>query len=336
MAWAQWQWTQHRLPAGLPWMLAGILLAAIGTILFRTSSPETAGGPRAAPQLSSEALFLVAVTLAAGLIRFVALDHLPPGGFFDEVQDHLVAEGILHGDRPVFIADYTQMPALFFYFLAGAIKVMGRGLTTVRGVSALFGTLTIPAFYLIARRTFVWPVAAATTILLAASRWHVTFSRVGFVTIVGPFFELLAIWCLWRGMESRKTVFYVLLGIVTGIGLQCYYSFNLFPAVLAVAAVSFAFRNGWRRFGQELLPIVRGLALAVLITVVLMIPIIRFAVKNPQVFFQRSSTVAIWNPAHHLPWPGILWQNIETHLLMFQFRGDANPRHNIAEVPILN
>src|SRR5262249_20302940 len=169
MAWAQWQWTQHRLPAGLPWMLAGILLAAIGTILFRTSSPETAGGPRAAPQLSSEALFLVAVTLAAGLIRFVALDHLPPGGFFDEVQDHLVAEGILHGDRPVFIADYTQMPALFFYFLAGAIKVMGRGLTTVRGVSALFGTLTIPAFYLIARRTFVWPVAAATTILLAAS-----------------------------------------------------------------------------------------------------------------------------------------------------------------------
>src|SRR5262249_23555843 len=104
----------------------------------------------------------------------------------------------------------------------------------------------------------------------------------------------------------------------------------------AVAAVSFAFRNGWRRFGQELLPIVRGLALAVLITVVLMIPIIRFAVKNPQVFFQRSSTVAIWNPAHHLPWPGILWQNIETHLLMFQFRGDANPRHNIAEVPIRN
>ena len=42
------------------------------------------------------------------------IDHIPPGGFFDEIQNHMVAEGILHGNRPVFIADWTKMPALLF------------------------------------------------------------------------------------------------------------------------------------------------------------------------------------------------------------------------------
>jgi hypothetical protein len=74
----------------------------------------------------------------------------------------------------------------------------------------------------------------------------------------------------------------------------------------------------------------------VLVAGVLLVPLVRFASRNPQVFFQRSKDVAIWNPAHHLPWPGALWTNTVTHLLMFNFQGDANPRHNIPDAPLLN
>jgi hypothetical protein len=335
IAYAQWCWTGWRLSAGLLPLVFGIFFVAISCEprLLDPGSPEAAPWR---PSWLAEVVFLAAVVVAAGCVRFIGLDHIPPGGFFDEIQNHMVAENILKGDRPVFIAAFTQMPALFFYVLAAAIAVAGKGLTTVRGLSALFGTLTIPAFYVLARRTFAWPVAAATTILLACSRWHVTFSRVGFVTILGPLLEVLAILILWKAMETRRRLFFLLFGAVVGIGLQTYYSFNLFPAVLAVATVTFAARRGWRSFREELVPILRGLAWSVLVTVVLLLPLARFAVRQPKVFFQRSNEVAIWNPAHGLPWPGALWQNAETNLLMFNFRGDYNPRHNIPDMPMLN
>jgi hypothetical protein len=335
VAYAQWCWTKLRLTAGLFPMLLGIYLVALSsTPRFRDpGSPESP--PRRRLTLA-EACFLLALTAAAGSVRLFGLDHIPPGGFFDEVQNHLVAEGILKGDRPIFVEGVSQMPALFFYFLAGAIAVAGKGLTTVRGLSALFGTLTVPAFYLIARRAFAWPVAAAAAILLAGSRWHVTFSRFGMVTILGPFFEILAILCLWKALETRRRLFFLLLGVVVGVGLQTYYSFNLFSAVIAVAIASFAGRNGWRSFGSELRPVLRGLGWSVLAAGLLLFPLARFAVRHPKEFFERSNTVAIWNPAHHLPWPGILWQNTAVHLLMFNYRGDDNPRHNIPGAPLLN
>jgi 4-amino-4-deoxy-L-arabinose transferase-like glycosyltransferase len=335
IAYGQWSWAALRLNQGLLPILLGIGFVALscGARLLDPASPD---GVSWRPRPSMEALFLVFVVVAAGCVRFIGLDHIPPGGFFDEIQNYQMAENILQGDRPVFIAGMTKMPALFFYFLAGAIAIAGKTMTTVRGLSALIGTLTVPAFYFLARRAFAWPVAAATTILLAGSRWHVTFSRVGFATIAGPLLEVLAILCLWKAMESRKRLFYVLFGTVVGIGLQIYYSFNIFPAILAVAVLTFAARKGWRSFGAEFLPILRGIAWSVLVTFVLLLPLARFVVRQPRVFFERSNEVAIWNPQHNLPWPAILWQNAATNLLMFNYQGDQNPRHNIPTAPMLN
>ncbi len=335
IAYAQSCWTNNRLRDGLLPLAAGILLVGASCARWMLDPDFPEGAPRR-PSRLVELIFLAAVVVAAACVRFIGLEHAPPGGFFDEIQNHQVAEDILRGYHPVFIGGFTKMPALFFYVLAGAIAIVGKGLTTVRGLSALIGTLTVPVFYFLARRAFAWPVAAATTILLAGSRWHVTFSRIGFATITGPLLEVLAVLVFWKAMESRRLLFYVLFGIVMGVGLQTYYSFNLFPAVLLVALVTFAARKGWRSFGAELLPVIRGLALSVLVALVLLLPLGLFILRNRQEFFQRSSEVAIWNPAHHLPWPAILWQNAATNLLMFNFRGDFNPRHNIPDMPMLN
>jgi 4-amino-4-deoxy-L-arabinose transferase-like glycosyltransferase len=334
IAWGQWCWLGHQLARGLPWILGG-LAAAMASRL--------AGGARESPVPTSpkplarwELVFLALLILAGGAIRFMALENWPPGGFFDEVQNHLVAEQILAGWRPVFVADASQMPAFYFYLLAGAIRLAGKGLTTVRGLSALIGTLTLPAYYLLARRSFALPVAAASSLFLAGSRWHLTFSRVGFTGIFGPLFEVLAMLTLWKALETGKLRFHALFGVVVGLGLQSYYSFNLFPAVLAVAVVAYSFRRGPREFVSELARAARGLAVAALVAAVLLAPLARFALQNREVFFQRAGTVVLWNPAHHLSWPRALRDNAVAHLLMFQFRGDGNARHNIPDDPMLN
>jgi hypothetical protein len=332
---AEYHWTHYRLRAGVPWMLGGILLAAVAGSFspLRGSLLAPPGGGRLR---TAEKWFLVALVVAGGLVRFLSLDRFPPGGFFDEVQNLLVAEGILAGERPIFIGGATQLPALVFYLLAAAVQIAGKSVATVRGLSALFGTLTLPAFYFLARRMFAWPAAAAAALFLAGSRWHITFSRVGFTTIIGPLLEVVAVLCLWKGMESGKRRHYLLFGLVVGIGLQTYYSFNFFPAVLLVAVVSYAGRRGWRSFGRELAPIAKGLVWSVLLAAVLLLPLARFVFREREAFLQRSNAVAIWNPVHNRQWPGVLWDNTAAHLLMFHHLGDANPRHNIPEVPLFD
>ena len=329
----QWCWMTQRLQRGTVPILLGIFFIGISCAKRWLGPPAPGEADR--PPVLAEALFLALVVAFAAGVRFVGLEDTPPGGFFDEVQNHFVAEDILRGARPVFIAEWTKMPALFFYVLAAAIKVFGRGLATVRGLSALLGTLTVPVFYFLARRAFAWPVAAAATILLAGSRWHVTFSRIGFATIAGPLLEVAALLALWRAMETRRAGAWLLFGAVMGIGLQTYYSFNLFPFVLAVAVATWARREGAGSYGSELVAIFKGLALSIAVAVVLLLPLAIFAVKNPKVFFERSREVAIWNPAHGLPWPSSLFINARTNLLMFNFNGDYNPRHNIPNRPMV-
>jgi hypothetical protein len=333
VGYGQWCWMTERLQRGYLPILLGIFFIAISCAKRWLGPP--APGEAARPPFLAEAVFLALVVVFAASVRFIGLETTPPGGFFDEVQNHFVAEDILHGSRPVFIADWTKMPALFFYVLAAAIKVFGRGLATVRGLSALLGTLAVPVFYFLARRAFAWPVAAAATILLAGSRWHVAFSRVGFATIAGPLLEVSALLALWRAMERRSLSAWLLFGAVMGIGLQTYYSFNLFPFVLAVAVVTYAARQGARLFPAELWAIAKGLALSIAVAVLLLLPLLIFAAKNPKVFFERSREVAIWNPAHGLPWPSSLFINARTNLLMFHFHGDYNPRHNIPNRPMI-
>jgi 4-amino-4-deoxy-L-arabinose transferase-like glycosyltransferase len=331
---AQFQWVALRLSRGLPWMVGGILLAGAAALLppLRSDVRSSASPPRLT---GAEIAFLIVLTLGGGLIRFVGLDHMPPGGFHDEVEYHRIAEQILAGDRPIFVPD-IQLPAFFIYLLAAGIGIAGKGIATVRGGPALLGTLTLPVFYLLARRAYSRPVAAATAILLAGSRWHITFSRVVFsAAITGPLLEVLAVLVFWRAVERRKPLDYGLLGLIVGIGLQTYYSFNLFPAVLGVAVLCYAGRLGWSRFRPELVPILKGLVWSALVAIVLLIPLALFAVRNPQVFFRRTNTVAIWGPANDLPLAAALKRSVALHLLMFNFRGDENPRHNIPEAPLL-
>jgi 4-amino-4-deoxy-L-arabinose transferase-like glycosyltransferase len=60
----------------------------------------------------------------------------------------------------------------------------------LRVVSALIGTLTLAAFYPLARRLLSTRESLLALFFLATSFWHVIFSRVGFRVIAAPGFTL--------------------------------------------------------------------------------------------------------------------------------------------------
>ncbi len=333
LAAGQAQFNLQKPEKGIALFLAGMALAAASALLL---NPRAGGEvPLTGPLLAWEKSFLVLAFLTAAALRFPALDRFPPGGFFDELQNILVAQRILNGHWPVFVADASQMPALYFYPVAAAIAAFGKTISSIRGVSALCGASAIPVFYLLARRFFRWESAVAATILFLGCRWHLTFSRIGFNGIVSPLMELLTLLALVKALETGRRHHWVLFGIGVAVGLQAYYAFNLFPAVFTATVVAFACRLGVRAFPAEARKVIPGLALSIATAVVLLLPLAIFAFKNPQVFFQRAGTVAIWNPAHGLKMPDALFLNVRTHLLMFNFHGDGNPRHNIPDAPLL-
>jgi len=333
LAAGQARFTQQLPEKGIPLLLTGMTLAAGSALLLHRRADGEA--PLACPLLPWEKVFLVVAFLGAAALRFPALDRFPPGGFFDEVQNILVAQWILKGHWPVFVGDASQMPALYFYPVAAAIAAFGRTISSIRGVSAFCGAFAIPVFYLLARRFFNRNVAAVATIFFLGCRWHLNFSRIGFNGIVSPLMELLTLLALVKALESGRKLHWILFGAGVAVGLQTYYAFNLFPAVFAAAVVAFVLRLGIRASPAEFRKILPGLALSVATAALFLLPLATFAYKNPQVFFHRAGTVAIWNPAHGLKMPDALLLNIRTHLLMFNFRGDGNPRHNIPDAPLL-
>jgi 4-amino-4-deoxy-L-arabinose transferase-like glycosyltransferase len=333
LAAGQAQFANKSAERGIVLFCTGIALAA-GSVLFAhlRAGEEV---PMPGPLLAWEKVFLVLAFLGAAVLRFPALDRFPPGGFFDEMQNILVAEWILKGHWPIFVADASQMPALYFYPLAAAIAAFGKTVSSVRGVSALCGSACIPVFYLLARRFFSREAATAATVFLVGCRWHLNFSRIGFNSMVIPLMELITLLALVKALETGRRLHWILFGAGVAVGLQTYHAFDLFPVVFTAAVGAFAFRLGIRAFPAEARKILPGLVLSVATAGVFLLPLAIFAFKNPQVFFHRAGTVAIWNPAHGLKMPDALFLNIRMHLLMFNFQGDGNPRHNIPDAPLL-
>ncbi len=314
--------------------MVGIGLAALaGRLIARPTSPT--------PVRRLDRGDLAALVLLLGLsaaVRFPGLGQAPPGGYFDEAKNALVARGIVEGARPVFVADATQLPALPFYPLAAAVALRGSSVESVRMVSAVVGTLTVLVLYLLARRLLPRPAALTVAFLAVGMRWHLNFSRVGFIGIWVPLLSTVAILLLVRALAGSRRGPWIGLGAVAGAGVQTYYAFNAVPVVLLAFLASARLRGGpsagfdRRRDRRRLL---QGVLLAAATALVVLLPLLVFAVRNPDAFLERYGSVAIWNPAHQLDVPSALASNARAHLLMFGYRGDGNPRHNILDAPLL-
>ena len=100
--------------------------------------------------MSRRELWTVAgITLAAGLIRFLTLDHQS----FDH-DEAVTAIRVLQpnlGDTLSVVSHLERSPPLYYLLAWPWSKLFGTGEVGLRSLSALFGTLTVPAAYLAAR-----------------------------------------------------------------------------------------------------------------------------------------------------------------------------------------
>ena len=210
----------------------------------------------------------VGLLLVLGIVlRMAGLTALPFGLNQDEASAGYDAFALLHSgiDRagdpwPVLFTSWgSGQNVLMSYLAMPGIALFGLSELTLRLPNALAGCLTLPVFWLFARRAR-GPLFGVTALaFLALNPWHIMMSRWGLESNLLPFFLLVGVWCcslcrMWP---------WALLGAAAAFALSLY----AYGAAFFFVPLFFAAMVAWmyRRIRQYLVPFCVSLALFLLV-----------------------------------------------------------------------
>ncbi len=188
--------------------------------------------------------------MAGGSILLLALAfhtiHLTntPGWDGDEGYNLDIAWNLLHGRLRMFAltSAFVQHPPLFYAILAGAIRLFGESMLTLRALAVSYSLITTLLLLLLGRRMFgagpaLWGALAFTIAPLALTntRWGYTYSQLMLVAFLG-------VYTCWRYLETRSRRWLFLSSVLGALAALSDYE----GAFLLVLLILIALRIRWR------------------------------------------------------------------------------------------
>jgi 4-amino-4-deoxy-L-arabinose transferase-like glycosyltransferase len=266
------------------------------------------------------------ITLLAAALRFPAISQHPPGFYHDEAFNGLDALRILDGELPVFLPSNGGREAGFMYVVAPLVALLGRSPAAVRLVSALMGTLIVPATFLLGRALYDRRIGGLAAAIVALMVVPLHLSRIGFRVVSVPFAISWFLWAVVRAHQTGRGWRWTLAGLLYGLTFHTYTSSRITPFALILIAVYVLVKGEWRR----LWPGVVWFGLAGALTFA---PIGLYSLNHPDIYFGRTVQTASVGLAGGLS--GVLSQLLNT-AGMFFVRGDTYPRHNVPGRPFFD
>ena len=274
---------------------------------------------------------MVAVTLAAGAVRLVALQRVPPGLHFDEAYNALDALKVLEGSRPVFFEGNFGREPLFVYLLSLAFVVISPTPAVIRAVAGLAGALAVPLTYAIGRllhRGSIGPAVCA-AVIQAFLPWDLHFSRYGLRVEFLPLLGNAAVLFLLLGWRRPRYRWFVAAGLCLGLALYGYMAARLLPLVF-VAWLALALRGAE---GPARPPLLVGFALAAVAAALVYAPLGWYFLTHPGSFTLRAGQVVLKGSLAEVA--AQVADNCWLWLKAVVVSGDTNPRNNLPGAPAL-
>jgi len=302
--------------------------------LYLSEGPSTLAARLSALRLgepvtvSRLGLGLLAVTLVGGLLRLYQLESIPADIGWDLPYNYTDALSILKGEYRIFFPANQGREGMFFYLIALVSRFSPLGHFSIKLTSALVGTVTIPALFLLGRRVFNSSVGLVAAAFMAVNRWHIVLSRSGFRVSLLPLFVIVTLLAVARAVQSRRPFDFGLAGLAMGMGLYTYTAFSFCVLAASAALALWAWgtdRSRWRSLGTLV-------ALTAAVTLVVYAPLLRFAIERPDQYLQRIDSqrrLLTGDPNRQEMTLPIVLENIRTSLLMFHVYGDHNVRFNV-------
>lgn len=283
---------------------------------------------------------LTGTLVVATFLRLYKLGSLPPGLHPDEAANGLdIISMIEKGKFAVVYGTNGPREALFFYLQAIFVYLgkitqwtfLNFTPLSLRIAPAILGIFTVLGIYLLGKELFNRNVGLFASIAMAVSSWHIQFSRNGFRAIMVPFALVFMFYFFIRAYRNQRLMDFVMTGAFLAIGFYTYLSFRLVPLIL-IALFIYIFVTDRKFITQNL----RKIYFMTGAFLILMIPMFIHFVYVPADILGRAST-SIFNSELNGGNPiKTLFSNILKTMMMFNFKGDANWRHNIAGLPMLD
>jgi 4-amino-4-deoxy-L-arabinose transferase-like glycosyltransferase len=326
----------------LPWLVA---LGAVTVATFwPTTRPQrllrtwTAHLRAMSWRSWAEVLTVVALALLAFLLRATALSRLPYTLGGDEAWHGLLARQVLAGQlRNPFVMGYMSMPTFFYWPLSWSLWLAGDGMAGLRLPAALVGTVTVPLLYLFAHDLWGRRAALLAALFLATYDYHIHYSRLGANNVWDPFFVLLALWLLDRGLATWQRTgdgeaagrdaspYFMLAGLAMGLAFYFYTGARLLP-VLVAAYVAFV----WLKRRRRMPGLGRHLVLLVLVFLVVAGPMLGYALTHLDEWNARINQVGIIQSGWLAREPGLTGKTT-LRILAEQFLRAAGAFHAFAD-----
>ena len=152
----------------------------------------------------TEIVLFLSVIAVGIFFRLYRLDTIPPGLNHDAAWNGLHAIRITNGlDFAPYVGEAWGRETMFHYMVALSQLLFGQTQFAIQITAVTIGAGTLGAFYILMRRLFDTRLALIATFLLSVSGWHLTFSRVGWRTILVPLFVALLFYFLTKALEER-------------------------------------------------------------------------------------------------------------------------------------
>src|SRR5436190_16045041 len=159
--------------------------------------------------------------------------------------------------------------------------------------------------------------------------WHITFSRFALVSIVTVTIDVAVYLCVVQGLRTSRLGYFALGGVLLGVGLHMYYPARI--AVIVLLAVLL------HRLISERMRLVRavraGLVVFAVGVVLATIPVSLFALQHYDLYTARTSEIWIFGRGGEGN-PLAFNLSLHKHLMMFNWLGDGNGRHNLPGQPM--
>ena len=334
LAWWRLPAEEFRLGGFCLWILA-LLLWTFAWWPPRTSRPP-AGSGSLHPGILAAAL--VAILLVGVFFCFFRLSQVPLNPVSDHAEEMLDLRDLLRGHFSVFFFRNLGIAPLHFYWTAGVMKAAGLPLKylTVKTATALFGTLLIPAVFLLGREVGGAWMGIATAALVAFAKWPASLARQGleYVYAIPP--TALVLWALFRYQRRGDRGSLLLAGLALGAGLYGYTSFRVVPLVVPLALGAALLDP--RRKGRRLRVLGDGLVLSGT-ALLAFLPLAKFVLlgEHRTAFWSRAATRLL---DVERPIPGsplsIFGQNLLNMLGAFHRRGSSTWTVLLSDDPFLD
>lgn len=158
----------------------------------------------------------------------------------DEGRDALVALGILQGHFTLLgprasAGDFFTGP-IYYYMMAPFLWLFHLDPVGPAVMVALFGVATVFLVYQVGKDFFDKKTGLIAAALYAVSPLVITYSHSSWNPNVVPFFSLLTIYLLYKGVTNvRSWKYYLLVGILLGICIQLHYISTFLAVIVAVS-----------------------------------------------------------------------------------------------------